>query len=136
MQTHSNKIITKTVQKGVYPSTHLKVFFMSKVFVTNVTGEWFLSCMYTLVLAQFMCINEILATKCTIKFSYNLCLPVLAALMFVEQFRLSEPNSADFTVIYWDGVKITNHTVCLKDLKGSYLSRLTIVTARKGNDSS
>lgn len=51
--------------------------------------------------------------------------------MFVEQFWLSKPNSADFAMIYWDSVNITSHVVSLKKLDCGYLSRFSIVTVRK-----
>jgi hypothetical protein len=88
--------------------------------------------MCTQVLTKFLLINKILATKRTIKSVYNLSLPMFTAAMFVEQFCLSKPNSADFTMIYRDGVNITSQTVCLKKLNCGYLGRFSIVTVRKG----
>jgi hypothetical protein len=48
---------------------YLKIFILCKVLVTDVTGEWFLSSMYTLMFTQFVCFTKILATKCTIEFA-------------------------------------------------------------------
>ena len=56
---------------------------------------------------------------------------MFTAAMFVEQFRLSKPNSADFTMIYWDSVNTTTHSVSLNILNSRYLGRVSIVTERK-----
>jgi len=55
---------------------------------------------------------------------------MLTAAMFVEQFRLSKPNSADFTMIYWDSVNTATRSVGLNILNSRYL-RFSIVTKRK-----
>jgi len=101
------------------------------VLLTKLTGEWFLSRVRTQVFTQLLFFTKILATKCTVKFVYNLSLPMFTAAMFVEQFRLSKPNSADFTMIYWDSVNTTTHSVSLNILNSRYLSRFSIVTERK-----
>ena len=99
--------------------------------LTKLTGEWFLSRVRPQVFTQLLFFTKILATKCTVKFVYNLSLPMFTAAMFVEQFRLSKPNSADFTMIYWDSVNTTTHSVGLNILNSRYLSRFSIVTERK-----
>jgi hypothetical protein len=65
---------------------NLQVFILCKVLLTKLTGERFLSCVRPQVFTQLLFFTKILATKCTVKFVYNLSLPVFTAAMFVEQF--------------------------------------------------